>query len=189
MRRNIDHSTIKKQTSNKRYRSMPSSIPRRVVSFRNISLVAAVLLGGLAIALTAWPSLSSAAVTPVPFFVDTLAAWSFEGVTTTNTGQTPNITVGSATADSGALTAGSAFTAFHTSASTVWSNPVGNGSPKSVSSNNWGVGDYYQFSFSTSGYGAINITWDQTGSATGPRDFKVQYSTNGSTLYGCDRHK
>ena len=187
MRRNIDHSTIKKQTSNKRYRSMPSSIPRRVVSFRNISLVAAVLFAGLAIALTAWPSPSAAAVTPPPF-ADTLAAWSFDGVTTTNPGQTPSITGGSATADSGVLTAGSAFTGFHTTAATAWSNPAGNGSPKALSSNNWGVGDYYQFSFSTSGYGAISITWDQTGSATGPEGFQSPVQYRRVHLHRCDRH-
>ena len=111
----------------------------------------------------------------------TTASWGFEGVTTTNTGTDALISVGSATADAGALTTGSAFSAHHTSASTVWSNPAGNGSTKSVSSNNWGVGDYFKFLFNTTGYGNIKITWDQTGSSTGPRDFKVQYSTNGSS--------
>src|SRR5205823_15131909 len=82
----------------------------------------------------------------------------------------------------GVLAAGSSFTGLHASSLTVWSNPVGNGSAKSVSSDHWAVGDYYQFSFSTSGYSAISITWDQTGSNTGPRDFKVQYSTNGTTF-------
>ncbi|MBK9099321.1 MAG: hypothetical protein IPM14_14640 [bacterium] len=102
------------------------------------------------------------------------ASWSFEGVTTTNTGTTPIISVGSPLADAGALTAGSAFTALHANALTVWSNPAGNGSVKSVSSNYWTVGDYYQFSFSTTGYSNIAITWDQMGSSTGPRDFKVK---------------
>ena len=37
---------------------------------------------------------------------DVLAAWSFEGVTTTNTGTAPVVSVGSAAADSGVLTAG-----------------------------------------------------------------------------------
>src|SRR5580765_8471214 len=124
---------------------------------------------------TRWLPTASAAGT-------VLASWGFEGVTTTNTGTSPVVSVGSAAADSGALTAGSAFTAFHTSTATAWSNPVGNGSAKSLSSNNWGVGDYFQFSFSTTGFNASNRTWDQTGSATGPRDFKIQYSTNGSTF-------
>src|SRR5262249_48929727 len=75
----------------------------------------------------------------------------------------------------------SAFTGLHASAATVWSNPAGNASAKSVSSDHWAVGGYYQFSFSTSGYTAITITWDQLGSGTGPRHFKAQYSTNGPT--------
>jgi hypothetical protein len=67
----------------------------------------------------------------------------------------------------------------HTSGSTVYSSPAGNGSSKSFSSNNWAIGDYYQFKISTLGLGGINLAWDQTGSATGPRDFVVKYSTDG----------
>jgi len=106
---------------------------------------------------------------PVP---DVLAAWGFEGVTTTGTATTPTIT-GSTVADSGVLTAGSSFAGLHASASTIWSNFAGNASAKSFSADHWAIGDYYQFSFSTTGYSAISITWDQTGSGTGPRDFKV----------------
>ena len=112
----------------------------------------------------------------------TIASWGFEGVTTSNTGTAPILTAGSATADAGALTAGSAFSALHTSATSVWSNPSGNGSTKSLSSNGWGIGDYYQFLFKTTGYSSISITWDEIGSGTGPRDFKVQYSTDGTTF-------
>ena len=108
--------------------------------------------------------------------------WSFEGVTTTNTGSTPVVSAGSATADSGAQTAGSSFTGFHASSAAVWSNPAGNGSTKSLSSNGWAAGDYYQFQFSTTGDNNISITWDQTGSNTGPRDFKVQYGTDGTNF-------
>ena len=59
---------------------------------------------------------------------------------------------------------------------------VGNGSPRSFSSNTWAINDYYQFQFPTTGYQNISITWDATGSGTGPRDFKVQYSTNGTVF-------
>ena len=188
---------------------MANLVPPSTFRPKHISLSAAALLACFAIALAVLPSRSAEAVSagnvrqihdsadnsgtivknnfieplnlfnpPVP---DVLAAWSFESVTTTGTGTTPVIT-GSAAADSGVLTAGSSFTGLHASASTVWSNPVGNGSAKAVSSEHWAVGDYYQFSFSTSGYSAISITWDQTGSNTGPKDFKVQYSTNGTTF-------
>ena len=112
----------------------------------------------------------------------TIASWSFEGVTTTNTGMDPVISAGSAQADAGALTAGSAFGAHHASSSTVWSNPAGNGSTKSLSATNWSVGDYFQFLFSTTGYNQIWIRCDQTGSNAGPRNFKVQYSTDGSVF-------
>src|ERR1700742_2802043 len=167
---------------------MSKLVPRSTFRYRYFSLIAAVLLASLAIALAVSPSRSAAETVSArkltqvqdsantsgtipkpnfletlssvnPFFVDVLAAWGFEGVTTTNTGTTPVISVGSPAADAGVQTGGSAFTAFHASASTVWSNPAGNASVKSVSSNNWAVGDYYQFSFSTSGYTAISITW------------------------------
>ncbi len=110
----------------------------------------------------------------------TIAQWSFEGVTLTNTGTTPNITGGSAASDVGSLAGESAFTGNHVSASTSWSNPSGNGSQKSISSTYWNVGDYYQFSFSTTNVSGISFAWSQMGSNTGPRDFKVQYSTDGS---------
>src|SRR5215831_19557943 len=123
---------------------MPRSIPRPA-SPRYILLIAAALLAWFAIALAVLPGRSAEAVSKgvdgqgrksggnlsvnskrdfteplalLPPAPDTLAAWSFEGVTTTNTGQTPTISVGSATADSGVLTAGSSFTGFHTSPST-----------------------------------------------------------------------
>lgn len=113
----------------------------------------------------------------------TLAKWTFEGVTVSSTaGTSPTITGGSAAADSGAQTAGSAVSGFHASASTVWSTPAGNGSARSLSSNNWAVGDYYQFMFRTSGYSGVRITWDHVSSSTGPRDFKVQYSIDGTSF-------
>ena len=156
---------------------MPTA-SRVTSSSRSKTLLRIMLCSGLAIG--AFYFLSAGI--KVSAVSDVLAAWSFEGVTTTNTGTTPIVSVGSPAADSGVQTAGSSFTGLHASSSTVWSNPAGNASAKSVSSNNWGVGDYYQFSFSTTGYTAISITWDQTGSGTGPRDFKVQYSTNGTSF-------
>ena len=69
----------------------------------------------------------------------------------------------------------------HASSST-WSTVAGNGSAKSASANGWAVGDYWQFSFSTLGYSGLAVTFDETGSNTGPRDFSLQYSTNGVTF-------
>ncbi|MBS1628381.1 MAG: hypothetical protein JSR07_10995, partial [Bacteroidetes bacterium] len=111
-----------------------------------------------------------------------LSKWTFEGVTATNSGTTPTISLGSSSADAGVLTAGSAFTANHASSSSTWSQPAGNGSLRSMSVNNWSVNDYWQFQFATTNFNALSITWDVTGSNTGPRDFKVQYSTDGSSF-------
>jgi hypothetical protein len=62
----------------------------------------------------------------------------------------------------------------------VYSTPAGNGSSHSFSSNTWAVGDYYQFGASTVGNTGIDVEWDQTGSATGPSQFQLQYSTDGT---------
>ncbi len=70
----------------------------------------------------------------------------------------------------------------HASADTDWSTPAGNGSSDSFSSNTWAVGDYWQFSFSTTGYTGLMLSFDQTGSGTGPKDFTLAYSTNGSSF-------
>lgn len=76
----------------------------------------------------------------------------------------------------------------HASALTDWTTPVGNGSADSFSSNNWGIGDYYEFSTSTLNYTGIQLSWDQTRSSTGPSDFKVAYSTNGTTFTDFDTY-
>ncbi len=62
------------------------------------------------------------------------------------------------------------------------SSPAGNGSAHSFSGNGWNIGDYFQFHISTIGFDNITISWDQTGSSTGPRDFILQYSTDGSSF-------
>lgn len=99
-----------------------------------------------------------------------LAQWTFETSAPTTAGpHSPEIGSGQATG-------------YHASASTVYSSPAGNGSSKSFSSNYWASGDYYQFKTSSIGYQNITLSFDQTGSNTGPRDFKIQYSTDGSTF-------
>jgi Secretion system C-terminal sorting domain len=92
-------------------------------------------------------------------------------------GQTFTTSTGSAVAETGDLTAGSLISAFHTSALTVYSTPAGNVTANALSSNNWSVADYYQFKVATTGFQGIKLLWDQTGSSTGPAQFKVQYST------------
>jgi hypothetical protein len=111
---------------------------------------------------------------------DVIADWTFQTAASTNniigTGKTPGATQSGISADLGLGTASSS----HASSSSAWSSPAGNGSTNSWSANTWAVGDFYQFSVSTSGYTNITVSYDQTGSGTGPRDFNFQYSLDGS---------
>lgn len=84
-------------------------------------------------------------------------------------------------ADSGAVTAGTNLFGVHASTATAWTSPAGNGSPRSFSSNNWAIGDYYQADFSTTGYSNIVLSWDQTRSSTGPQFFDLMYSIDGGS--------
>lgn len=104
---------------------------------------------------------------------DILANWTFETSLPTTAG--PH-------AAEGGVVGGSA-TGFHASGSTVWSNPVGNGSFESFSSNFWTAGDYYQFSVDTTGYTNIAFGWSQTRSSTGPADFRFEFSTDGGATF------
>lgn len=108
--------------------------------------------------------------------------WSFESTTISNTGTTPNFGSTSAVADIGDLTTNSSITGFHSSSSTNWSSSlVGNGNSKSISATNWSINDYIQFQLKTTYYDSLLLTIEQTSSGTGPRDFKLQYSLNGSS--------
>jgi len=110
-----------------------------------------------------------ALVTSAPAYADTLAQWTFETSVPTTAGPlAPEVGSGSALG-------------FH-AGTTAYSNPVGNGSTESFSSTNWLVGDYYQFSFSSVGFTGLTLSFDQTSSGTGPRDFNVAYSTDGSSF-------
>lgn len=120
---------------------------------------------------------------------DVLSKWTFEDNTIYNLGNGavggtgPTVTgtsPGVFAADQGVLTTGSEATGLHAAATTVWSGPVGNASSKSLSANTWAVGDYFQFKASTTGFDTIQVSWDQMGSNTGPRDFDFAYSTNGT---------
>jgi hypothetical protein len=125
-----------------------------------------------------------AAVSAAPSFADTLATWTFETAPITGT-YTPG--AGTATtnflADSG-LQAGSAFAiGLHAVAATAYSSPAGNGSTHSFSVNNWSVNDYWQFQLSTTGEHGLSVSYDQTSSTTGPRDFQLSYSVNGGSSF------
>jgi hypothetical protein len=106
----------------------------------------------------------------------TLAQWTFE--INTPTDLTDSATISGIAADFGTGTA----SGVHVSAATDWTTPAGNGSANSLSANTWAVGDYFQFTLSTVGYFGIGVSFDQTGSNTGPRDFDLSYSTDGSSF-------
>ncbi len=116
----------------------------------------------------------AAALCAAPALADTLAHWTFETSVPVNAG--PHA------AELGLNAAASFASGFHASASTQYSNPVGNGSHESFSSNVWAAGDYYQFTTSTLGYESITFGWDQARSSTGPDIFDLEYSLDGTTF-------
>jgi len=95
-----------------------------------------------------------------------IADWTFETSAPTTAGPfSPEIGSGSASGSH--------------AGTTTYSSPAGNGSAHSFSSTAWAVGDYYQFQVSTHGNSGIALSWDQTSSNTGPRDYLLKYSTDG----------
>ncbi len=115
---------------------------------------------------------------------DIVANWTFDanlpGTWTSTVGTTATST-GPFAAEAGANAATSFASGVHAAAG-LFTAPTGNGTAKSYGANTWAIGDYWQFTTSTTGYSGISIQWDQTSSNTGPRDFKLSYSTDGSTF-------
>lgn len=112
-----------------------------------------------------------------------IARWNFEALDfSAAAGTSFTVSTGDVVADSGALVTGSVFSALHAAATSTWSTPAGNGSSNCASGNGWAADDYWQFKVSTTGYNSITIVWDQMGSNTGPKTFKVQYSTDGNSF-------
>lgn len=117
-------------------------------------------------------ALFAAASLSLPAQALTLVQWDFE---------TPFADLSNATASPAvaASTGSGTASGYHASAATDWTTPAGNGSANAMSSNTWAVGDYYQFSFATTGHADMLLSFDQTGSGTGPRSFALAYSTDG----------
>lgn len=88
-------------------------------------------------------------------------------------------TGGPHSAEGGVFQPISQATGVHADALTIFSNPVGNGSGESFSSDRWATGDYYQIKTSTAGYNNIAISFDQTRSSTGPSTFDLLWSSDG----------
>jgi DNA/RNA endonuclease G (NUC1) len=107
----------------------------------------------------------------------TLAKWTFDSAASTGSGTTSP----SYRPEEGLQTNTASASSVH-SASATYSLPAGNGSAKSFSANYWAMNDYFQFTMNSSGYRSLRIKFDQTGSGTGPLQFKLAYSVNGSTF-------
>ena len=106
----------------------------------------------------------------------TVAAWTFESPNapgtftgSTVTGVLPNIGSG--------IAAG-----FHANSATVFTSAVGNGSATSWAANQWSVGDYWQFQTSTLGFEDIQLTLAQRATTTGPTNFSLAFSLDGTTF-------
>ena len=110
---------------------------------------------------------------------DVIAGWSMPTAVTPSTAATYSY----GAANLGALVSGSMLSGTHSSASTAWSSPAGNGSTYALSSNAWNVGDYYQISLATTGYSAVSVAWEQTRSSTGPAGFEAVLSVDGGSTF------
>ena len=104
-----------------------------------------------------------------------LASWTFETSLPSNSGPYAP--------ETGAQTATAEARCVHVSSSTAYAANQGNGSAKSFWANTWAVGDYYEFRISTLGLTGIQLSFDQTSSSGGPRDFKISYSINGGGTF------
>jgi hypothetical protein len=130
----------------------------------------AALALGAAIAAFGWVKSSIAA---------TIAGWTFETSPPGGAGtQVAGATFGPQAADIGT---GSA-SGVHAGSTSQWSNPAGNGSNESFSSNVWAAGDYYEFQVNSTGLEDIMVSFDQTRSGTGPNFFDITYSADGTNF-------
>ncbi|MFZ4467053.1 MAG: hypothetical protein ACOYO7_08345, partial [Phycisphaerales bacterium] len=103
----------------------------------------------------------------------------------TGTSYVPPMLVGAPAgqADQGVNLSGSEIKSVHALSAATYTSPAGNGNQYSFSSNNWSPDDYYQISFSTTGFAdALTLSWDQARSSTGPSSFKVTMSVNGGSF-------
>ncbi|MEO8617630.1 MAG: hypothetical protein ABI600_21055 [Luteolibacter sp.] len=97
----------------------------------------------------------------------TLAKWTFETSAPTTGGPvTPEVGSGSASSNTGG----------------TFTSTSGWGSAKSWVSSGWNSGEYFQFNTSSTTFSGITVSWQQVGSNTGPKNFQLQYSTDGTNF-------
>ena len=107
-----------------------------------------------------------------------LARWTFQSLVNTST----SASYGPVFPEDGAQTTTAEASGLHVATATSYTLPVGNGSSKALNANNWTTNDYCQFKVSTAGYQAVKLRFDQTASSTGPAQFRVAYSTDGTSF-------
>jgi len=118
---------------------------------------------------------------------DLVVGWTIPNAFPSGAGNVPTGTFYSVGAgDQGAASAGTSLSSTHQLASsganaTSYTSPAGNGSQYAFSSNVWKAGDYYQASFSGTGYTGLSFAWDFTRSTTGPATWTVIMSVDGGT--------
>ena len=118
---------------------------------------------------------------------DLVVGWTIPNAFPSGAGNVPTGTFYSVGAgDQGAASAGTSLSSTHQLASsganaTSYTSPAGNGSAYAFSSNVWKAGDYYQASFSGTGYTGLSFAWDFTRSTTGPATWTVIMSVDGGT--------
>lgn len=83
-------------------------------------------------------------------------------------------------AESGLHAATSFASISHADALATHSIPTGNGSHNAWSSNFWRLNDAYLFHTSSSGFESLTISFDQTRSSTGPRNFRLDFTLDGT---------
>lgn len=125
-----------------------------------------------------------ATVLSAPLFLcaaraDTIASWGFEA----NNQSSPVTGTNSSVLSPDVGPPGSLGWGTHASASSSFSDVTGNGSTHALSTDHWGIGDYYEFQTSTLGFTNISVSFDQFRSGTGPTNWDFKYSTDGSTFF------
>ncbi|MGC4119622.1 MAG: proprotein convertase P-domain-containing protein [Myxococcales bacterium] len=91
------------------------------------------------------------------------------------------VSAGPFPAESGSKASSSTIRGFHAVTAT-YSTPGGNSSAHSFNANNWSVGDYFEVMVPGTGASSFEVSFDQYKSSTGPADFKVQWSTDGTNF-------
>jgi hypothetical protein len=125
---------------------------------------------------TLFLALSFGLLIPEQIFANTVVLWSFESPNVP-----PTVTSSSVTGLLPEFGAGSA-SGVHASTATAFSSPVGNGSAHSFNADRWVAGDYWQFHLSTIGFKDIQLSFDQSATATGPTNFDLLFSTDGTAF-------